>query len=238
MNNVPQPKQSVIDLYLPDRDTGKTVVPKLPADWVDWFLGAQIAKTRVQKGKNIGHSLPALAFVAATGATPIEIASGIKIKVSSADEIAILIGGSTLPEKKALQPRILVFNRNNHVNLAVDYLINSYCRPQTVGRTYVFTYKQDRLSKLVNDLAKEFIEKKIPNRQREGIRISSSTFRHQISADLCASGRYEAIEIASILGLRKTSSLRGYALKSKSTARSLRTVECYVPKKTLETGGV
>jgi len=238
MNNVQERKQSIIDLSITENENGKTVVPKLPGEWVDWFVATQIEKTKAQSGKNIGRSLPALAFVAATGATPIEMARGIRIKVNSIDELAILIGESAVPKKRDLKPRILVFNRKHPANLAVELLIAHYCHPQTVGKVYVFAYKQNRLSKLIKDLAKEFIEKKIPNRQKEGIQISSTTFRHQICASLCASGQYEAKEIANILGLIKISSLRGYALKSKSAAPSLRTVEYHAHNKAMETKGV
>lgn len=204
--------------------TPKAVVPRLPSNWVNLVLNKQQKIHDMQPQKNQGLGLHAISFMAAFGCTPDEMERGLRVKADATGWIGVFIGATNKPYKGHLAKRIIIIDAKSSFNRAAQILWDHYSQAEYVGRHHDFAYKANTLSKLINSLTTQFIEEVLSRRDEKSTRITSTTFRHQLSADLCGTGQYEASEIASILGLNNVSSLADYALTSKTPVKPIRPI--------------
>lgn len=198
------------------QNRGQLTVSQLPANWVDeiWKIQLGIHK---KNGSRHGDSLAALAIAIASGCTSVEMARGIHLKVIGHQNLEISVAyqsnsDQAMSKEKKLKPRSIILASGIQICAASDYLVKYTCGPQQIGNSYIFSYKADRLHDLVEDLSEKYLQS-LPKKYRS-LKITPQCFRHQLCANLCASGLYDPYEIAYILGLSQPRSLKNYALAS------------------------
>lgn len=220
------------------KESTKTLIARLPAHWQRDLLSRQNAITaRLPEGLK-GNSLKAIALLSATGCTVGELEAGIHYRYKPSVGLAFKIGetpnspqmaltensaesNSSCKQKKRgaskttrLETRTFLLLESARIDPRLDLLFRILADENCIQAPQHFAYRADRMTKLIRELSRN--SDQLGASKKHPSMVTASCFRHQLCADLCGTGQYTANEVAEILGLSRVSTMKNYALHSKT----------------------